>query len=274
MIYALIGRSGSGKSHRAQSLSKEYGIECIIDDGLLINGNRVISGVSAKKEETKMAAVRRAIFTDHEHRKVVSEAIMRSNPASILILGTSDSMVDRIAQNLHLPSVHKRIYIEDIASPKEIDLATRTRKEQGKHVIPVPTFAIKKDFSGYFIDSVKNFRKRGRSTETEDGDDSEKTVVRPTYSYLGKYTIATNVIKILVSYAGEKMEGIHKVMKVGIENTENGLRIDMDISVDHGCIIPDITMKLQQYVKDEIEYMTAFNILEINIYVRNLNLDR
>lgn len=269
IIYALIGKSGTGKSHRAQNVSKEYGIEYIIDDGLLIKGNRVLTGTSAKREATRLAAIRRAVFFDEVHRDEVIKAIGENNPNSILILGTSDNMVERIAKNLCLPPIDKRIYIEDIASQREIEIATRIRKEQGKHVIPVPTFAIKKDFSGYFIDSIKNFTHRDRENE-----DTENTVVRPTYSYLGKYTISSNVIKMMVAFAGEEVKGIHRVLKVNTKNNVSGLIIDMDISADMGYPIQEACRYLKEHVKKEIEYMTGFNILEINIYVRGLNLER
>lgn len=273
LIYALIGRSGSGKSHKAQQISKKYGIECIIDDGLLINGTRVVAGVSAKREDTRIAAVKRAIFQNPNHRDEVLGALRELSPSSVLILGTSDNMIDKITQNLNLPPVFRKIYIEDISTLREIDMATRTRKEQGKHVIPVPTFAIKKDFSGYFIDSIKNLARRGKGSDETDTDDIEKTVVRPTYSYLGRYTIANNVIKSMASFAAERVEGVHKVNRVSVENKQSGIIIQMDISIHYGYTIPKVAKKLQIHVKDEIEYMTAFNILEISVYIKSINLD-
>lgn len=269
-IYALIGKSGTGKSYKAQYVSRDYGIEYIIDDGLLISGTRVVAGTSAKKESTKVAAIRRAIFSDASHRKEVREAIERLHPSSILVLGTSDEMVDRILQSLGLPPPVKKIYIEDISTRREMDTASRVRKEQGKHVIPVPTFAIKKDFSGYFIDSIKNFAKRDKEQPSED---IEKTVVRPTFSYLGRYTISDNVIKSMAAFAGQKAKGVHKITKVSIENTQQGLKITMDLSIDYGYIIPQVIEEMRAIVKNEIEHMTAFNILEINVNVRTLNMN-
>jgi uncharacterized alkaline shock family protein YloU len=273
LIYALIGRSGSGKSHRAQQISREYGIEYIIDDGLLINGTRVVAGASAKREDTSIAAVKRAIFANPYHRDEVARALVEMSPPSLLILGTSDNMIDRITQNLSLPDVFKKIYIEDISTPREIEMATRTRREQGKHVIPVPTFAIKKDFSGYFIDSMKNLTRRGKSSET-DADDIEKTVVRPTYSYLGRYTIANNVIKSMAAFAAEGVEGVHKVTRVSVDNKQSGINIVMDVSVNYGQTIPDVAKKLQVHVRNEKEHMTAFNILEISVYVKGINTEK
>ena len=64
---ALIGKSGTGKSHKAQLIAKENEIDFIIDDGLLIHGSRVLAGYSAKRETTRLGAIRRAIFQDPVH---------------------------------------------------------------------------------------------------------------------------------------------------------------------------------------------------------------
>ena len=45
---ALVGGSGTGKSYRSIWLAGEKGLDYIIDDGILINHNKVIAGVSAK----------------------------------------------------------------------------------------------------------------------------------------------------------------------------------------------------------------------------------
>ena len=52
-VYAFVGPSGTGKSYRAQMVANEKGINYIIDDGLLISGNEVLAGISAKKAPTK-----------------------------------------------------------------------------------------------------------------------------------------------------------------------------------------------------------------------------
>lgn len=57
-ICALVGPSGTGKSHRALWVAKEHNIDYIIDDGLLIRGNGVVAGKSAKREKTRVGAVK------------------------------------------------------------------------------------------------------------------------------------------------------------------------------------------------------------------------
>ena len=66
-------------------------------------------------------------------------AIKQYRPKSILILGTSDGMVEKIAENLKLPKISETIYINQVATEKEMQTAKRIRVTQGKHVIPVPT---------------------------------------------------------------------------------------------------------------------------------------
>ena len=64
-------------------------------------------------------------------------------------------MVNKIAANIGLPPIEKIIYIDEIATPEEIQEARRSRVTEGKHVIPVPTFEIKKDFSGFILDPLQ-----------------------------------------------------------------------------------------------------------------------
>lgn len=145
-VYAFVGPSGTGKSYRAQMVSGAYGINFIIDDGLLVKENGIVAGTSAKKAPTKVETVRRALFSEEEQKKEMQEAIKKIKPKAILILGTSDKMVKTIAENLGLPEIQKTIYITDVATEEEIENAKRIRTTEGKHVIPVPTFELKKIF--------------------------------------------------------------------------------------------------------------------------------
>ena len=74
-VYGLIGKSGTGKSFQAVNLCKERNIESIIDDGLFICRNKVVAGISAKRQKTKVGAVKTALFTDDDHRDETVAAI-------------------------------------------------------------------------------------------------------------------------------------------------------------------------------------------------------
>ena len=155
-VYALIGASGTGKSHNAYIVMEQYSIDMMIDDGLLIKDGKKMAGTSAKAEETTVAAVKRAIFHDPIHAAEVRERIKQLNPSKILILGTSEKMIDRITEALMLPNVKYKIFIQDISTSEQIAEAQRMRKE-GKHVIPMPGIEVKKELPNYWIDSIFSF---------------------------------------------------------------------------------------------------------------------
>lgn len=269
-IYAFIGPSGTGKSHRAQWVAKENNIECIIDDGLFIRGNKVLAGSSAKKEETKLASVKRALFCDEQHAGEIKQAIRVFDPESIMILSTSNEMAEKIVQTLKLPEISEIIRIQDVASEEEIKKAISIRKDEGKHVIPVPTFEIKKQFSGFFLDSLRIFKPKSNNALPFVAD---KSVVRPTFSYLGKYIISDGVIKDMVEFISEKVEGVYKVTRSRVSTMPTGAVIDIDASIHYGIYIPDILYEIQNNIKEEIEKFTGMNIICVNVTARTLHVE-
>jgi len=269
-VVGFVGPSGTGKSHRAVWVARERGIDFIIDDGLLIRGAQIIAGKSAKKEKTKIGSIKCALFTDDDHADDVKTDIRQYNPEGILILGTSDGMVEAIAKRLELPEVTEKVYIHQVATEFEIKQALTTRREQGKHVIPVPTFEIKKDFSGYFLDPLQIFRRKGKGRFQLIG---EKSVVRPTFSYLGNYTISDYTIYQIVDYVVSNIEGVNKISRFRVENHPEGIYIEMDLVLVYGCQIRELLRKVQQKVIDEVEKLTALNIQSLNITAKSLVLE-
>lgn len=264
-VYALIGPSGTGKSYKAVGVAGQKNIDYIIDDGLLIQSNKIIAGSSAKKEPTKIAAVRRAVFMDPEHVAEVKAAIDAYKPNGILILGTSEEMVKRIAHNLELPPIQEMIYIGDISSPMEIYTARRIRTEEGKHVIPVPTFEVKKDFSGYFIDSVKSLIFRGKRPHI-----TEKTIVRPTYSYRGRYTISDKAVADIAVYNCTNIPGIKNVLNAAVDISGEGVIINVDVVMEYGFDMRSILQETQRRINKDVEYLTGLNVLQVNISARSI----
>ncbi len=267
-IHALIGPSGTGKSYRAANLANDLGISYIIDDGLLIKGSKVVAGKSAKKEATRIASIRRALFMDPVHAADVKNAIDRLQPESILILGTSDSMVDKIVENLGLPKVDGITRIEDIATEEEIAIARKNRVEQGKHVIPVPTLEIRKDFSGYFIDPLRIFKKVGKGKQRI--ETLEKTVVRPTFSYMGKFFISDSAIEAIASYNAKNTKGVYKVLKARAISVTDGVVIYVDIVVYYGVKIHEVMANVQKKIQEDVDRLTAINVLQVNVLTKGI----
>ncbi len=268
-IVAFIGPSGTGKSHRAQMVAKSKNISYIIDDAILIHDNRVVAGTSAKRANTKIESVKRALFSFDGQAEEMKEAIKEKKPDAILILGTSDDMVDKIVKNLELPPVSERVYIQDVSSPQEMELARSIRMSEGKHVIPVPTFEIKKDFSGYLLDPLQIFKWKGRGTTPYM---TEKSIIRPTFSYLGKYIISDNVLRSIVEYASKDIEGIYKIQKTKIENYPDGLIVYIEVVLEYGHNLPDVMKLLKEKAKKDIDRLTAMNVLDIQITAKGLHI--
>jgi len=272
--YAFIGPSGTGKSYRAQMVAGEKNINFIIDDGLLIKGNQVIAGTSAKKAPTKIETVKNALFVNEEKKEEIQKAIRKNKVDKILILGTSDGMVDKIASNLGLPPISERIYINDVATEEEMETARKIRMTQGKHVIPVPTFEIKKDFSGYLLDPLQIFKSKGRDEEPYI---SEKSIIRPTFSYLGKFTISDSVFKDIIINVASKNPGIHKILKMRIDNTSKevgGVCLYIEVSVNFGTNIVDTLNRLKKDARREIENLTAMYVASVEIVAKHINIPK
>lgn len=195
-IYALVGRSGTGKSYKALEVACENNIEYLIDDGLFIYKNKIVAGISAKQSKTYIEAVKRAIFNDENHRKDVKDKIKEKNIQKILVIGTSNKMVKQIVNRLELGEVYKNIYIEDISTYEEIELAKRSR-ERGNHIIPVSTMEIKPIANGLSINPLKRKIFKNNSKETKV---IEKTVIRPTFSYRGKFFINKKINFSTIDY--------------------------------------------------------------------------
>lgn len=267
IVYALVGPSGTGKSHRALGVAREHGIKYIIDDGLLISGNRVVAGKSAKKEPTKLGSVRTAVFTAEDHAFEVSQTLKKDPLENLLILGTSDNMVNKIAKRLGFHGVDHTIYIQDISTPGEIQQALNMRRSQGKHVIPVPTLQLKKDFSGFMLDPLNILKKKGVGGLDSVG---EKSVVRPTFSYLGSYTISDYTLYCLAEHATMKFPSVSKITRFRAEQKADGITIEADLVMFYGYSIPKSFKEIRAEVAKEIEKWTTLNIISITLTAKSL----
>ncbi|MCI7391983.1 MAG: Asp23/Gls24 family envelope stress response protein [Bacillota bacterium] len=271
-VYSLSGKSGTGKSYQAINLCRKMNIESIIDDGLFICRNKVIAGISAKRQPTKVGAVKAALFTSDEQQQEVVKAIQRVKPKSLLVLGTSDEMIDKIVARLELPSPEKRVYIEDITTEEEREIAAKQRKEMGQHVIPAPTFQIKRQFSGYFMSPlkfVKDFGPWGSGRHS-----SEKSIVRPTFSYMGKYRISDKVMSDIVECIKDETESIYEVQKVIVtqrqEASHEGIDVYVVADMKYGENLPDSAVRFQNEIAEKIEEMTAFNVIRVDMEIRDV----
>ena len=266
-VVAFVGQSGTGKSTRAIKVAGENEIYYIIDDGLLINGSRIVAGTSAKKAPTKIESVRQAIFVDPTRSAVMRRALVENMPKTLMILGTSDSMLSKICTNLWLNQPSMLIRIEDVSTEEERRLARNTRMTEGMHTIPVPSMEIKHEFSGYFSDPFSLLRQR---MDKERGiapfaPESERTVVRPTFSSLGSYSISDEALLDLVKIVIKDIDGIAEVTGFKTEKKTYGVAVSINISLYYGYDAQAVLSETQQRVGAAVEEFTSITINEVNV---------
>lgn len=266
--YALVGASGTGKSYQAMFLAQRKQIQCIIDDGLLIANNKVIAGTSAKKEKTKIASVKHAIFFHEKYASGMKSKLKEFNPQTLLVLGTSEKMVNQIREKLDLPEYEEIIRIEDISTLQDIKTALEHRVKHGKHVIPVPTFEVKQDFSGYFLRALKIFNKKINTEEYV--QESEKTIIRPTYSYMGEFTISDNVISQIIEYELKKINFIDKINSIRIDKLSNGMGAEISVNIIYGVDIKKSAETIKNSAAYPMIHYASVNVQYINVYVKNV----
>ncbi len=274
-IYALIGHSGTGKSHQAPIMARKYDIEYLIDDGLLIKGNHALAGRSAKRENTRYGAIKRALFKDETHALQVRNKIAEIKPGKLMIIGTSRRMTDVIAENLGLAHPTYYFNIEEISNPESIQTALTVRAKTNRHVIPLPTFAIKKDFPGYIIKPLRTFFSLPAAQSPNIS--VERSVVRPVFSTLGSFYIAEHVITDLVEYIVSGTPGVQKILHLEVKNGNSKVCLHLDLVVDIFKIkdkkIDSLLKEVQTSVKEMIEYQTGFYLDQVNVYARKLHLN-
>jgi len=265
-IVALIGESGTGKSYKAILVAHKYNISYIIDDGLLIRKDKILAGHSAKKEKNKIQAIRRAIFEDSSHAEEVMDAINKSKPAKILIIGTSVRMIDRIIKKLELSPPNNILKIEDISTEKEIEEAKSSRLKEGRHVIPLPGIEVQRKFPVNILESLEIFYKR-RYTNKKIG---ERAIVRPPFSYFGKLYVSENAILDIIIYTIKDFKEVIKLGKSQIDIKEEGILLNISLELKYGHNIPQIGRNIQKNIKKELEYITGISVTLINIFVYKL----
>lgn len=269
-VFALVGESGTGKSFRSKLLAEKHGIDSIIDDGLLIQNDKILAGRSAKREKTYMGAVRIALFDDKEHRDSVAKILKKTHVKKILILGTSEKMVSKIATRLQLPQPQKIIHIQDIATEEEIQKAIKSRQVEGKHVIPVPSIEIKKSYPQIFSNSIKVFFKKQNIFAPKDknkGKLFEKSIVQPEFSKKGRIEISEAALTQMVMHCVAESDNTVRVKKIAIKTDSRGYKISITVDVPFGPQLTGKTHKMQQYIIDKIETLTGILIEEVNIII-------
>lgn len=109
---------------------------------------------------------------------------------------------------------------------------------------------------------------------------------------MGSVRITDEVVAIIAGMAATEVAGVAGMSggiaggiaeMLGRKNLSKGVKvevgekeaaIDMYIIVEYGYRIPDIAWEIQEKVKKSVETMTGLNVVEVNIHVQGVNIEK
>jgi len=109
---------------------------------------------------------------------------------------------------------------------------------------------------------------------------------------LGTIKITDEVVAIIAGLAATEVPGVSGmsggiaggiVEALGRKNLSKGVKvevgekeaaIDLYIIVEYGYRIPEIAWNIQEKVKRSVETMTGLNVVEVNIHVQGVNIEK
>lgn len=109
---------------------------------------------------------------------------------------------------------------------------------------------------------------------------------------LGTIKISEEVVSVIAGLAatevpgvagmsGGVVDGISEMLGrknlgkgVKVEVGEKEVSIDLYLIVDYGVRIPEVAWNVQENVKNAVENMTGLKVVEVNIHVQGVNMDK
>lgn len=292
-VVAFVGPSGTGKSTRASQVAFLSKCNYIIDDALLIKDNHIVAGSSAKRAKTKIESVRQAIFLDPIRAQTMKRALASHLPDRLLILGTSKAMINKICQALSLTAPKEWINISDVATETEIKQARYNRIHTGQHAIPVPSMELKHEFSGSIFEPLQLLKQRFSAKDIKNGVKEisqnlpvlttyaltssgsrplavEQSIVRPSFSVLGHYSITDQALKNIVLFSLQKVEAVQKMSECKVRQETTGLVFNINLSLYYGFNAQTALKEAQAAIVDAVSRLTAMNILQVSLVAEKL----
>jgi adenylate kinase family enzyme len=264
-VIAIYGESGTGKSSSALAFAHEKSIEAIIDDGLLIHNGKIIAGLSAKFEKNTLTAVKRAIFSDEHHAKLVREKIVEGHFESILIIGTSIKMVDRIAERLQIAPIDSYVKIESIRSEEEIRLAKYIREINGKHTMPLPHSEVEQNF-------FKRMIQKGRDIFSSKREKiGETTLVSPDF-HPQTIFVDSKVYDQVIHYVVSSHHAIKHVHRITFRFTDHLpiLIVEVSIKAPVTYNVWDEMNGVQHEIQHAFEQMFHLKLSTIQLNIKSI----
>lgn len=108
----------------------------------------------------------------------------------------------------------------------------------------------------------------------------------------GQIKIADEVVGIIAGLAATEVKGVAGMSggiaggiseMLGRKNLAKGVKvevgekeaaIDLYIIVEYGAKIPEVAWEIQESVKNAVQTMTGLNVVEVNIHVQGVNIEK
>ena len=119
------------------------------------------------------------------------------------------------------------------------------------------------------LDPLQIFKSKGSG---EKPYISEKSIIRPTFSYMGNYTISDTVFRQIIEYIASKTDSITSIIRVRVNKTENGPSIYVEAEVKYGFNLMTELKKFKEKCIREIERQTTMNVVEMKVIAKKLTL--
>ncbi|AIS52376.1 hypothetical protein TKV_c12050 [Thermoanaerobacter kivui] len=109
---------------------------------------------------------------------------------------------------------------------------------------------------------------------------------------LGTIKISEEVVSVIAGLAATEVPGVAGMSggvvngiseMLGRKNLGKGVKVevgekeavvDLYLIVDYGVRIPEVAWNVQENVKNSIESMTGLKVVEVNIHVQGVNMDK
>lgn len=116
--------------------------------------------------------------------------------------------------------------------------------------------------------------------------------VQSVVNEMGAIKITDEVVAIIAGIAATEVHGVTGMSggiaggiaeALGRKNLAKGVKvevgekeaaIDLFIIVDYGFRIPEVAWSIQEKVKQAVEEMTGLNVVEVNIHIQGVNIER
>jgi len=262
-VIGFVGAAGTGKSQRASQVARQYGVDFVIDDGLIVSKGQIMAGKSAKSEKNMVRAIRRALFQYSPHRLEAASFLASRAPCKVMVLATSGSMMEKIVKTLNLPLPHRVVNITEVASNEDILSALKERREKKQHVVPVSRTQIQRNFAGKLVSQLKGLFKSK--------DRQDRTIVKPPFSFDGRVTIETEAILEMARHLIVIGNHIHQIRELNLVPEGDAISINLTVDIKlNGKNALYLARLLQKKLSRGLSFFTGMEVKKVNVNINEV----